>query len=188
MAIETPKYSVIKKDGNIELREYSEYILATVLVKSSTHNSAGNNAFSTLANYIFGNNVDSSKINMTVPVMSQQKVLSKNIAMTAPVTIANSSSDNYAVSFTMPSEYTMETIPKPKSDLVKLQEIKKHRAVALLFSGYSGESKVKKKTQVLREWVKAENLTEVGAPLLARYDPPWKPGFVRRNEVILDVK
>lgn len=188
MATETPKYKIVKKDGNIELREYSDYILATVKVKGSTHNNAGNKAFSILANYIFGNNIDKSKINMTAPVISRQQSLSKKIPMTAPITIINNSPDFYEVSFTMPSVYTIETIPKPVNEMIKLHEIKHHRAVAIIFSGYSSENKLKTETKALIEWTKTNKLFQISDPILARYDPPWKPGFFRRNEMIVTVK
>jgi effector-binding domain-containing protein len=187
MAIETPNYKLVKKDGNTELREYSGYILATVYVNGSTHNKAGNKAFSVLADYIFGNNIDKPKIQMTAPVTSQQKSLSKKIPMTAPVAITNNSPNSYEVSFTMPAEYTIETIPKPVNDAVKLCEVKKHTAVAIIFSGYSSENKLKTKTKTLLEWAKTNKLTPTSDPILARYDPPWRPGFIRKNEIIIKV-
>lgn len=188
MAVETPKYKILKKDKNIELREYSDYIQATVEVKGLTHNKAGNKAFSILADYIFGNNIDNSKINMTAPVTSQQTTKSKKIAMTAPVTSINNNPDSYAVSFTMPSEFTIKTIPKPINNTIVLQEVKKHKVVAIIFSGYSGENKVQTKTKTLIKWVKENKLTQINDPILARYDPPWKPGFIRKNEILINIK
>jgi hypothetical protein len=188
MAIEKPTYTILKKEGSIELREYASYLRASVTVRGSSHNNSGNNAFAILADYIFGNNTDTSQINMTVPVTTQQKNVSKKIAMTAPVTTAQTNGDTYEVSFIMPSQFTINIIPKPVNQAVTLHEVAKHRAAAIIFSGRSGQDAVEVKTTILHEWMAKANLVQVGAPLLARYDPPWKPGFIRTNEMIIIVK
>jgi hypothetical protein len=188
MATEKPNYKILKKDANIELRDYAGYICASVNMRGSSNNNAGNNAFSVLADYIFGNNLDTLNIKMTVPVMTQQHRISKKIPMTASVLTIQTDDDMYEVSFIMPSEYTMKTIPEPVSKLVRLHEVTKHRAVAIIFSGRSGEDIIRTNTSILNNWIQENKLIQNGSPLLARYDPPWKPGFMRRNEVIINVK
>ena len=93
MAIETPKYSVLRKNKNIEIRQYSEYIQAEVEVNSSNYRSAIEKGFEILAGYIFGNNVSRKKIDMTAPVKTTQ---SEKIPMTSPVKL--SGEGNYNVS------------------------------------------------------------------------------------------
>jgi effector-binding domain-containing protein len=171
MATEEPDFKVLKKDKNIEYREYPGYLRAAVEVESSTHNEAGSQAFSTLANYIFGNNKEKSKLRMT-----------------APVAIKPADTGSYEVSFIMPSEYSMETIPEPVNPQIKLHEVAEHRAVAIIFSGHSDENKVNEKTKLLNNWIAENKLVAIGFPVLARYDPPWKPGFMRRNEVLIKVE
>jgi effector-binding domain-containing protein len=188
MAIEVPKYKILKSDGDIELREYARYLLASVIVKSTSHNKAGNIAFSILADYIFGNNIDESKIKMTSPVISKQLDLSKKIPMTAPVTIIKNDTGYYEVSFTMPSEYNLENVPKPINDTVKLANISKHYVVAITFSGYSSENTINKKTNLLKKWMGKNKFIQQGEPILARYNPPWKPGFLRRNEIMINLE
>ena len=188
MATEKPNYKILKKDANIELREYAGYIRASVDVRGSSNNNAGNNAFSVLADYIFGNNVDTSNIKMTVPVMTQKHRISKKIPMTAPVLTIQTDDDMYEVSFIMPSEYTMKTIPEPVNKLISLHEVAKHRAAAIIFSGRSGEDTIRSHTSIVSDWILKNKLIQNGSPFLARYDPPWKPGFICRNEVIVNVK
>jgi len=188
MAIEKPTYKILDKDGSIELREYAAYIRATVSVTGLSHNNAGNNAFSLLADYIFGNNIDRSKIKMTVPVMTEYSNLSTKIAMTAPVTTIHNDNNTYEVSFVMPSEYTIHTIPRPVNTAVTLHEVPKHRSVAITFSGRSSEDTIHSNTNSIQKWIAKNKLTAVSSPSLARYDPPWKPGFMRTNEIIIHVK
>ncbi len=107
MAIETPRYHLIKKSNRFELREYEPYLEAQVSVTASDHRAAASKGFGSLADFIFGNNTASHKISMTSPVSAQQT--SERIAMTAPVTV--SGSGEYTVAFSMPSRYSMASLP-----------------------------------------------------------------------------
>ncbi len=180
MAIESPKYHVIKKDGNIELREYDTYITASVEIKSNSYNSAANKAFRILADYIFGNNISSTKISMTTPV-------SEKIAMTAPVIASIRDDQTYEVAFTMPSSYTLKTLPKPSNKEITIRQESSHKIATITFSGYTSENKVDKKTRELEVWTKEQELKAKGSVSVLRYDPPWKPGIFRRNEVSLKI-
>jgi hypothetical protein len=188
MAIEKPVYAIIKKDGNIELREYVGYICASVIVTGSSYNNSGNNAFSVLADFIFGNNRNRTQIEMTSPVITQQSSTSEKIRMTAPVISSLTGIDTYEVSFIMPSKYTMKTIPEPMNAEITLHEVPKHKSAVILFSGYSSQETIQTKTEILEKWMREHKLSKKGSPLIARYDPPWKPGFIRRNEVMIYVK
>ena len=188
MAIESPQYNIIEKDGQLELREYSGYITATVEVQADSYNSAGSMAFSTLADYIFGNNTKRAKISMTAPVISSKPLGSEKIAMTAPVIAAKVDDLSFVISFTMPSNYTMEDLPKPKNKSVSINNIAKYKAVVIRFSGYTTEAKIDKKVDELRQWAKKNHIKLAGEPSILRYDAPWKPGFMRRNEISIKVK
>lgn len=129
MATEEPKYILLQKSDSFELREYAPQILAEVTVEGDL-DAASNQGFRLIAGYIFGQNQVSEKIAMTVPVAvepnDQQK--SAKIAMTAPVGIEpvksdQSSGNRWTVSFVMPSEYTLETLPKPLNAKVKIREL-----------------------------------------------------------------
>lgn len=184
MAIEQPKYKVIKKDGNIELREYAGYIKASVITSAENHARAGNQGFSPLAGYIFGDNKINQKMAMTAPVLTEQTT-SKKIPMTVPVLTTGMTSNKYQISFVMPSSYKLNELPTPNNSDVTLEEIKRHQAVAISFSGLTREHKINEKTKELKDWSKANDLKLSGKPVLARYDAPWKPGFLRHNEIII---
>lgn len=184
MAIEQPKFKVLKSDGKIEYREYDGYIMASVTTSAENFARAGNQGFSPLANYIFGNNKVSLKMPMTAPVLTAQSSQSKKIPMTVPVLTQGMTTSKYQVSFVMPSEYKLSDLPVPNDSDVELHEIKKHRALAISFNGYTSDRIVKEKTKLLLSWAKDNKISLVGEPILARYDAPWKPGFLRHNEVI----
>ena len=179
MAIETPKYKVLKKEGKLEIREYQPYLIASVYVSADSYSSAGNYAFGALADYIFGNNTKSGKIPMTAPVDTQ---ISEQIPMTAPVDTTKEK-EGYKVSFTMPSSYTMKNLPKPNNENIDIEQIPKHKTAVLVFSGYTSESNIEAKISELKEWAKHNKIKFSGSPIISRYDSPWKPGFIRRNEV-----
>jgi len=188
MAIETPKYKILKKVGRLELREYEPYIKASVEVNAEGFNSASSNAFGQLADYIFGNNTSATKIAMTAPVMSEQKSVSEKIAMTTPVASTKMSNGIFETSFTMPSEYTMTTLPKPNNNSIKISQIPSHKLAVIGFSGYTGESKINNMTLKLKHWAKENNIKLFQDSIILRYNPPWTPGFLRRNEIGFRVK
>lgn len=186
MAIETPQYQVLEENGRIQLRNYDAYITASVEITGNSYNAAANKAFRVLADYIFGNNTVNTKIAMTAPVASK-KATSENIAMTAPVSTYRLDNQTYEVSFTMPSIYSMEDLPKPNNDAVKIKLIPQHKAAVIEFSGYTTEDKVEKKENELKAWALQSGIKLIGEPVVSRYDPPWKPGFLRRNELSFNV-
>ena len=116
--VEKPDYDIIASNENIEIRRYGPMIVAEVEAKGNRENIAGSE-FSILADYIFGNNTMQNSIAMTAPVQQQQ---SKAIAMTSPVQ-QQLTGEVWTVSFVMPSEYNMDTLPKPNNDRVKLREV-----------------------------------------------------------------
>jgi len=188
MAIETPRYTVVKKSGRIELRSYDAYITASVEINADTYNAAANKAFRILADYIFGNNTKRTKIAMTAPVINEKTITSEKIAMTAPVMASEVDSQTYVISFTMPSIYTMDDLPLPNNKTVKISRIPEHKAAVIVFSGYTTEGKIKKKQEELMEWARVNRIMLEGKPAVSRYDPPWKPGIIRRNEISYKLK
>ena len=187
MAIESPKYKVIKKDGRFELREYERFITASVVVSSDSFNSAGNQGFGALADFIFGNNTTSGSIAMTAPV-STQKMESEKIAMTVPVDTKSLGPDRYSVSFTMPASYSLTSLPKPNNTDVKIKQFGSHKTAALKFAGYTQEDKILKKITELKKWCRQNKLKTIGGAVVSRFDAPWKPGFLRHNEVSFNVE
>jgi hypothetical protein len=180
---ETPKYSIVKKQKEIELRQYSGYIQAEVGLVEKDYKSAIEKGFNVLAGYIFGNNVSRKKIEMTTPVQASQ---SQKIAMTTPVTVTGD--DNFTVAFIMPSEYTLETLPIPKDSRIHFTLIPTHQMAAIRFSGYFQRDMIRKNKERLRLWLGEQGLETEGDFIVAGYNPPWIPGFLARNEVLIKIK
>lgn len=183
MAVEEPKYQVVSKDEAFELRDYPGMIAAEVTV-SGERDAAMNAGFRLIADYIFGNNRQSAKVAMTAPVT--QSAASEKIAMTAPVTQSGSGT-SWTVRFIMPARYTMATLPQPNNDRVTLVELPAQRFAVLRFSGTVGAKDIAARTQELMTWAKGKGLVMQGEVTLARYDPPWTPWFLRRNELMVPV-
>jgi effector-binding domain-containing protein len=179
---ESPKYTVIKKQDGIEIRQYAGYIQAEVAVADKGYRSAINKGFNVLAGYIFGKNISRQKIEMTTPV---QATRSEKIAMTTPVTVTGE--DSFTVAFIMPSEYTLETLPQPTDDRIQIKPIPAHQMAAIRFSGYFNHGRIQKSKERLSHWLAEQGLETEGDFIVAGYNPPWVPGFLARNEVLIRI-
>ena len=185
MAIEQPKYAVTLKDGDYEVRRYEPYIVAEVVV-TGDQGQAVQQGFRKLAGYIFGGNAGSQKIAMTAPVA--QKPAGEKIAMTSPVTQAPNGSGSWTVQFMMPPGYTLESLPKPNDPDIRFR-VEPGRVMAVLhFSGVARDQNYRERTEDLKRWAAAKGIAFKGEAVLAQYDPPWTLWFMRRNEVLLEVK
>jgi len=179
---ETPDYTVIRIENEFEIRAYPGYIKAEVELSDTNYQAAIYKGFSKLAGYIFGNNHQSQKMAMTSPVQVSD---STKIKMTKPVTVRGDGV--YTVAFIMPSGYTLTTLPEPDNDDIRFSQVEPHTMAVKLFSGYFRESKVKKVEQALMAWIESEGYTSKGDFIVARYDPPWVPWFLARNEVMIEI-
>ena len=119
---------------------------------------------------------------MTAPVTMEPK--SENISMTAPVSMEQTGGQ-WRVHFVMPSQYTLDTLPKPNNPAVTLREVPTSNYAVIRFSGFAGEDKTASKTADLIAWLDSKGIIPVGNPELARYNPPWTLPFLRRNEVMV---
>ncbi|MEZ5854462.1 MAG: heme-binding protein [Hyphomicrobiaceae bacterium] len=180
--VEQSDYQVIKTAGAIEVRKYDPMIAAEAEVKGERQ-AAISEGFRLIAAYIFGENKPNAKIAMTAPVQQQSK---QKIAMTAPVT-QQSSNGVWSVRFIMPKKWSLETLPAPTDNRVKLIPIPAKRMVAITFSGTANDDLLASKTQELKKFVADQKLAVTGEPLLAFYNPPWTLPFLRRNEVMLEL-
>jgi hypothetical protein len=187
MAIEEPQFTILEKTPPFELRSYAPMILAEVQVEGDL-DQASSQGFRLIAAYIFGQNQVSEKIAMTAPVaVEEQLPKSTKIAMTAPVNI-EANAGKWTVSFVMPAEYTMDSLPKPLNSKVELRQIPAVKRAVINFSGFYNENTVAEKTLELEQWMKTRNLQPASAPKFARYNPPWTLPFFRRNEIMIDVR
>ena len=180
--VEQAKYTVVQSDDDFEIRDYAPSIAAEVEV-SGERKEAISEGFKIIADYIFGNNQSSGKVAMTAPVIQEQ---SQSIAMTAPV-IQEGAGKSWKVRFIMPSQYTLETLPKPNNASVKIAELPTKRFAVIRFSGVPDNEDLNQKTQQLRDWLKKQTLKATGEPIYAFYNPPWTLPFLRRNEVMIEV-
>jgi len=168
--VEQAKYEVLKKVGNIEIRRYPSLVIARV-------DGYGDSGFNLLFRFITGNNQQKSDIAMTAPVVSEQ------IAMTAPVL-----SETGSIAFIMPEGFTLETTPEPLDERVKIVEIPERIVAALRFSGRWSDSVFKKKSEDLLIEIKNAGLKTTGQVFSMRYNGPYTPWFLRRNEVAVQVE
>ena len=186
MATEEPGFKLLEKDGSFELRQYPAYVVAETRVEADFED-AGGVAFQRLFRYISGNNVAQQKISMTAPVtQSSGAPRGEKIAMTAPVSqVADGRA--FLVAFTLPSTYTRATAPKPRDRAVRIRDVPPQLIACWRYSGRWTLANYRESEALLRERIKSRGLATRGDPALARYNPPFTPWFLRRNEVLIPV-
>lgn len=183
VSYESPRYRVVETIGNdVEIREYEPYLVAETVVDGSLEG-AGSQGFRILAKFIFGDNRQSEKIAMTAPVTQAPSETTK-IAMTAPVT-QQRSGDQYAIQFMMPSEYDRESLPTPNDPRIRIREVEERTLAAIRYSGRWSEKRYETHLDTLLQTLADAGYQPVGEPQWARYDPPFKPWFMRRNEILV---
>jgi hypothetical protein len=192
MATEEPKFESLRKEDNLEIRRYVPVIVAEALVDGDM-DTASSRGFQLIAGYIFGNN---ERIAMTAPVVAEPQSSAEKIAMTTPVSIEPQNAEDskmagaqrWRVHFVMPSQYTLATLPKPLNPQVQLREVPAKTFAALTYSGINTENTAQEKTEQLLNWLKMQKIETIGKPQLARYNPPWTLPFLRRNEILQEIK
>lgn len=180
---EEPHYLASKLTDNVELRRYGPRIAAETTVDGKEEH-ARNIGFRRLAGYIFGANHRDETISMTAPVSQQS---GDNIAMTAPVAQARSTNDQWVIRFFMPSKWTMDTLPEPDDEKVRLVAVPGETVAVLRFSGDRGPAAVEARTEELRNILRDNAIESAGEPVAWFYDPPWTLPFRRRNEIAMSV-
>jgi hypothetical protein len=183
MAIEEPSYEVVQQLDGAEVRQYAPYVVAQVLVAGPAEQ-AGSEAFPILAGYIFGKNRGERKFDMTAPVT--QAAVPVKMAMTAPVTQA-ASAGGTLVQFVLPKGVTLATAPEPLDPRVQLREVPGHRVAVIRFSGFWSQANYNEHLAKLQAALRTAQLLWTGEPTLSRYNPPFTPWFLRRNEIWLSV-
>lgn len=184
MATEEAKYAVLEKDGQFELRQYEPCIVAETLVEGD-FDDVGNAGFRRLFRYISGDNQTKKTISMTAPVA--QEMRSEKISMTAPVT-QEKKGNYWSIAFVMPAEYTMDTLPIPTDAKVTLRSIPARLVAVITYSGTWSESRYEEHKAMLDRMMSKRKLKTAGEYIYARYNPPFTPWFLRRNEVLVPVE
>jgi hypothetical protein len=183
---EEARYRVLSTDGEFELREYENHVVAQTLVEA-TFDDAGGIAFGRLFRYISGENAGNAEMAMTAPVLVDPTVSGEKIEMTAPV-IGRPVATGWRYQFVLPAEYTAANTPTPTDPAVTIEVVPKSRVAALRFSGSSSEAGIREKTDRMLAWLTANNFELASQPRWAGYDPPWTIPFLRRNEILVEVE
>jgi len=184
MAVEKAKYTVLEREEDFEIRQYDPQIVAETFVEGNLEE-VGNEGFRRLYAYISGENTKKQSISMTAPV--GQETRSEKIAMTAPV--KQEKKDNqWRITFLMPAEYALEMLPEPDDERIKLAQEPGRLMAAVKYSGTWSEEGYEENKALLEEYLQKRGLTKAGEPVWARYDPPFMPLFLRRNEVLIPVE
>ena len=182
---EQQEYRVLNSHGNVELREYAPCVVADVVTSGSAEQ-AGSAAFRPLFEYISGANRGAEPLAMTAPVMQQPA--SERLAMTAPVLQEPAGANEWTVSFVLPAGRSLSEYPVPANPRVSLREIPGETAAAIRWSGRCTASNIARRTEELRRAIAETGWKESGEPRWARFDPPLKPPFARRNEIVIPVR
>lgn len=180
---EQQPYDVVRTTPDFELRRYPEHVVAEAVVTGVSFEDAGSRAFRFLFGYITGENTARQSIEMTAPVVQST---SSRIAMTAPV-VQEQQDDGYVVAFVLPAAMTEATAPVPARPEVTLRTVPERLVAVSRFSGRWTRVSWESHREELLAAVAAAGLVTVGQPRFARFDPPYTPWFLRRNEVIVDV-
>ena len=166
--IETPKYTVLKSYDDFELRQYGSMILAQTVMQSASYENTSSQGFRTVASYIFGGNDENKKIAMTAPVIMEM-------------------GDDTKMSFVMPKEHSMESLPEPSSEEVKILKVSPKKYAVITFPGYANNNKIDKYSKKLLRSTKSEGLETVGNVKFMGYNAPWQV-IGRKNEIAVEVE
>lgn len=182
--VEEPSFSVRFDEGDFEIRDYAPIINAETTVRGNAWD-ARFGGFGPLADYIFAKERDGEKIAMTAPVTQAPR---EKIAMTAPVTQQSAGSgEEWVITFTMPSHYTMETLPQPTNPDVRLVQVPARTMGVLSFTGLATDADMRAAEARLMDHVQRAGMQPKGDVSFAFYDPPWILAFLRRNEAMVEV-
>jgi len=183
-AIEESKYRIVRQFANVELRQYAPYMVAEVVL-DATAEDAGSRAFPILAGYIFGKNKGERKFAMTAPVI--QTAVPVKMAMTAPVTQA-AVPGGMSVQFVLPAGVTLESAPEPLDPRVQLRGVPASQWAVIRYSGTWSKANYDEHLGKLQADLAAAGVATQGQPVLARYNGPMTPWFLRRNEIWLALR
>ncbi len=186
MAIETPDYTLITSDGDIEYRRYESFLVVETLITGDYgYKASGNEGFRRLFRYITGANDGGLKVAMTAPVSREAKGV--KVAMTSPVA-REVTEQGEVVAFMLPSKYTLATAPKPTDPRVRVREVPERLMAVVRYSGRWTDKNYEERKRVLLAGLERVDAESIGEVQSALYDAPYMPPFMRRNEVMIEVR
>ncbi len=166
MANEEPDYIVLKKDGEIETRQYKNFLTASIETEGDRKEAIGK-GFRFLFKYISGENKNKESISMTIPVM--QKSLGNK---------------KWNVSFVVPKKFDINNAPQPDNSNIQLKNNIDLKVIAITFSGLFSDGNIEENENKLRNYIKEKGIKIEESVIYAGYNAPWTPWFLKRNEVI----
>ena len=175
MALEEPKYQILKSNGKYEVRKYNDRLAVEAEYSSE------DSGFRYLFNYISGENTQSEKVNMTVPVTQSVK-----IDMTAPVT-QSKEDGKMVMQFFLPSKFTFETAPKPTNNRVSLVVLEGGVYAVIKYSGRLTDKNFQKHYEELKDYLIKDKINFIEPAIKATYDGPFTLPVLRRNEVMMKI-
>ena len=164
------KYEVVKRFPDFEIRRYQDYSLVRVQT-TGEFKQASFNGFYPLLKYISGGNQLETKIAMTAPVLQEPK-----------------NTNEHVISFVLPESVSPQSVPAPKDDKLEIRLIPSHDVAAIKFRGSWSAESMQEKGKKLVTALAREKVETKGSVYYARFDPPWKPPFIRHNEALIDLK
>ena len=170
---ERQKYTVLEKYSGFELRQYEPCVIAEVS-SLDTYRDAAQNAFGSLFGYLSKGNSNAEKISMTAPVIA--------------LTEHGLDSQAWKISFVMPAGSLMQDLPTPTNARVALRDLPIENCVALSFKGRADLEILKRKESELRALAEENSLELKAETRVCRFDPPFKPGFLHYNEIVIPIK
>lgn len=165
----TVNYTLIETNHAFEIREYPAMLVAQTEVVGDK-SIAINNGFAVLSSYLSGNNKNKQNIRMTTPVLLQQN------------------KDEWFVTFILPDTYSESTVPKANVAHIHIKQIPAKKYIVMRFTGLGTEKQLDKHIKLMKDYVAYNNIMTVGEPIIAFYNPPWTLPFLRRNEIMLEIK
>lgn len=168
-AYESAEYQVIESDGKFQVREYPDLMLASTSMQFERNGNDG--SFMRLFRFISGNNMNEQKVAMTIPVFMERDAAAAEVSM----------------GFVMPKDVVSQGVPEPADSQVQVRRRPAGRFAVVRFSGKAKDRSLAAEEQVLRQWMRDKGLQSKGDSELAGYDPPWTPGPLRRNEILIRI-
>ena len=163
MAYEEPIYKIIESTNNYEIREYKDRLAVEIEYSNQ------DNGFRYLFNYISGENKNSEKVKMTVPVTQSNN--NKKMKM----------------QFFLPAKFTIQNAPKPTNKMVKLVIIEGGIYAVIKYSGRLSNKNYSKHYKKLTNQLIKDKIDFIEPAIRATYNGPFTLPFLRRNEIMIKV-
>jgi len=166
MANEEPDYTVLKKESEIEIRQYKNFLTASIEIEGNRKEAIGK-GFRFLFKYISGENKNKESISMTIPVMQK-----------------SSGNNKWNVSFVVPKKFDIKNAPQPDNVNIQLKNNSDLKVIAITFSGLFSDGNIEENETKLRNYIKEKGIKIEEPAIYAGYNAPWTPWFLKRNEVM----